>query len=81
MRKQYAVISGLIAVAAVALIVVRFTPAIQADLFDSPIPTPYAYLPFVASKPAGPPPARFWVYLPVVARNGPIAVPLPGDGP
>jgi hypothetical protein len=68
--KRNAVVLGLLVLVAVAfLVVVWLMPPTQADLFDSPLPTPYAYLPFVAARGSFPPPPCCWVYVPAVFRG------------
>jgi hypothetical protein len=69
--KRFVTISILLVLgAAVLLALVRLNPPTRADLFDSPIPTPYAYLPFVAVKAFIPPPAEYRIYLPLVIHEG-----------
>jgi hypothetical protein len=74
MLKRIVIVCGLLTLGVLILLaLVRLTPASQADLFDSPVPTPWAYLPFVASKSFIPPPREFHVYLPVVVCDGPAS--------
>ena len=68
--REDVVFYGLVTLAtAVLLVAANRTPVTQANVFDSPLPTPWAYLPFVASNASLPPLTDHAVYLPIVAHN------------